>query len=173
MRPPRREAGDPAETAAPTLPATPRPCVPAPSLVLRSRAFCAQTPRHAVPATAAPSPRVRTAAARDMLSPVPRAGLPPRGGRALSDGPSGGETGGPSSSSLTRDLDRRLLNPGEAPKLEAVFWPCSCPLPGLPRWEEHPLSLAPLPASSAVKSRHAAAGGAGVRPPQVPGWVPG
>lgn len=170
MRPPRRGAGDPAEICAPALPAVPRPCALAPSLALHSRTACTQAPRHAVPVRLQ-SHRPESGPRRRMRClQGPRQGYL-RGADAhsqtgLSEATPRGSSSRPCGE---RDVDRRRVDPGEAPKLESVFWLRPCPLPAALRWEEHPLTQAPLPASSAVKSRHAATGGAGDRPPLVPG----
>lgn len=58
---------------------------------------------------------------------------------------------------------------GGGSQLEPAFWLRHCPLPPGPLSEEHPRSLAPLPASSAVKGRLAAADRAEDRPPLVSG----
>lgn len=110
MRPPRRGPGDPAEICAPALPAVPRPYALAPSLALHSRTARTQAPRHAVP--------VRLRSHRPESGPLrrmrclqgPGQGYPPRGGRALSDGPLGGDTSRFLFSSLQRE--RR----GQAPR---------------------------------------------------------
>lgn len=67
---------------------------------------------------------------------------------------------------------RRVQAPrrsGGGSQLERAFGCATAPSFPTPRSEEHPRSLAPLPASSAVKGRLAAAGGAGDRPPRVLG----
>lgn len=165
MRSLRRGAGDPSflppppRARAPRLPPRASPCVPA---AARAPAPGSQFPSDGFAAVQSPD---SCAVSWDQ-------------GRAASEGRTHSFSRAAPRRSLAvphplpgreRDVDRRRVDPGEAPKLEPVYWRRHCPLPLAQRSEEHPLALAPLPAPSAEKGRHDAAGGAGDGPPLVLG----
>lgn len=150
MRPLRRGAGDPPETSAPVLPAAaaaPRPCALAPSP-------CPAFPPQ--PAPRRPDTKFAPGGSATAQSPdrcIGRA-VSRDQGRATSEGRTRTLRPAARRRNLAvplplpcgeRDVDRRRVDPGEAPKLQPVFWLRRFPLPHAPRSEEHPF---PGPSSS-------------------------
>lgn len=165
----------PAETSAPPCPAAPRPCASASSFALSSRRRPA-APRH--PDTQFPLDGSATA-----LNPHRCAGcaVSRDSDRATSEGRMRTPTGRPEAKPLRsfppslprEDVDGHRRDPGGRGRGDSQIGssPLAAPLhpPRLPA--EGRTSHFPgfSSASSAVKSRHTAAGGAGHRPPLLPG----